>query len=67
MGIPCCAPLPLLSPQSLKVGFAGAPLFQEFEGKGFRETVDYLLEFNGARDDANEYLQTRGPPRERGR
>ena len=47
MGILHCTPLPLLSPQSLKDGFAGTPLSQEFEGKGFREAVNYLLDFNG--------------------
>lgn len=37
---------------------------QEFEGKGFREAVDYLLEFNGRARDAPTLSKPRPPPKE---
>ena len=35
---------------------------QEFEGKGFREAVDYLLEFNGRARAPDEDRRSRAPP-----
>lgn len=35
---------------------------QEFCGKGFREAVDYLLEFNGGRARDSPVLSPRAPP-----
>ena len=37
---------------------------QEFEGKGFREAVDYLLEFNGQARAPDEDRRSRAPPEE---
>ena len=37
---------------------------QEFEGKGFREAVNYLLEFNGRARSPDEDRRSRAPPEE---
>ncbi len=37
---------------------------QEFEGKGFREAVEYLLDFNGQTRDSSRVNRPRPPPEE---